>query len=61
MESFIQSLKIKDAAVQKDICTTTVPFCYNIREMLDDWRITQKLYCKRDRQIYPSIYSSKKA
>lgn len=44
MESFIQSLKVKDIEVQKDICSKTAAFCYNIREMHDDWRITQKVY-----------------
>ena len=46
MEAFIQSLKVKDKEVQKDICSKTAAFCYNIREMHEDWRIAQKVYWK---------------
>lgn len=44
MESFIQSLKLKDPLLQEDICNKTGPFCYSIRTMFDDWRLTQKVY-----------------
>lgn len=46
MESFIQSLRIKDELLQKEICKKTGPFCYSIRTMFDDWRVTQKVYWK---------------
>ena len=46
MEAFIQSLKIKEPDIQKDICIKTGPFCYSIRTMFDDWRITQTVYWK---------------
>ena len=46
MESFIQSLKISDEAVQEDICAHTGPFCYSIRTMFEDWRTTQTVYWK---------------
>ena len=44
MESFIQSLKVNDSFVQKDVCSKTGPFCYSIRTLFDDWRITQKVF-----------------
>ncbi len=44
MESFIQSLKVQDPNVQKDICGKSSVFCYGIREMHDDWRITQTVH-----------------
>ena len=37
MESFIQSLKVPNPLIQKDICSKTSIFCYNIRELWDDW------------------------
>lgn len=46
MESFIQSLKIQDINVQKDMCCKTSVFCYGLREMHDDWRISQTVYWK---------------
>ena len=46
MEAFIQSLKVKDPTLQKDICSKTGPFCYSIREMFDDWRDLQIVYWK---------------
>lgn len=46
MEAFIQSLKVKYIDVQEDVCSKTGPFCYNIREMFDDWRETQTVYWK---------------
>lgn len=46
MEAFIQSLKVKDPDVQRDICSKTGPFCYSIREIFDDWRITQTVHWK---------------
>ncbi len=46
MESFIQSLKVKEPNVQREVCSKTGPFCYSIREMFDDWRKTQKVYWK---------------
>ena len=49
MEAFIQSLKVEDVEVQKDICSKTGPFCYSIREMHDDWRETQTVYWKGKR------------
>ena len=44
MEAFIQSLKIQDIDVQKDVCSKPALFCYGIREMHDDWRISQTVY-----------------
>lgn len=44
MEAFIQSLKVQDTEVQKDICSKTALFCYNIRYMFNDWRETGTVY-----------------
>lgn len=46
MESFIQALRVKNSFLQEDICKKAGPFCYSIRTMFDDWRITQKVYWK---------------
>jgi len=46
MEAFIQSLKVKYPDVQEEICSKTGPFCYNLREMFDDWRETGNVYWK---------------
>ena len=44
MESFIQSLRVKDPSLQKEIYSKTGPFAYSIREVLPDWRINKTVY-----------------
>ena len=44
MESFIQSLRVKDIDMQIDVCSKSGPFCYSIRDLLGDWRETQSVY-----------------
>ena len=46
MEAFIQSLKVKNTQLQRELCAKTGPFCYGIRTMFDDWRIKQQIYWK---------------
>lgn len=44
MESFIQSLRVKDVNMQIDVCSKSGPFCYSIRDLLGDWRETKSVY-----------------
>lgn len=46
MESFIQSLRVKDPVLQKDVCAKSGAFAYSIREMLPDWRKDKIVYWK---------------
>lgn len=57
MESFIQSLKVYDIYVQKDICAKSGLFCNSIKEMFGDWRQNQIVFwkgkaIKRDSEEY---------
>ena len=46
MESFIQSLKVQDINVQKDICAKSGLFCNSIKDMFGDWRENQIVFWK---------------
>jgi len=45
-ESFIQSLRVKDPDMQKEVCSFPALFCYSIRLDLNDWRKDKTVYWK---------------
>ena len=46
IESFIQSLRVKDEVIQKEVCLKTSTFNYSIRDVLGDWRSDGFVYWK---------------
>lgn len=44
MESFLQSLKVKDIKLQIEICSLPGIFCNKIKDVYNDWKETQIVY-----------------